>query len=1426
MFQRGDQSGRRHAHDDVGMSSRNRRARWWVAVSSVFAMVLMGASPALAEATDVSADQASVDAASAATPPVENVPAPAPEAASPPEPVVEPAPAPEPAPVAESAPVTESAPQVESQQPAEPTPAPATNARSQESSMRMSAQPVAPLPEPPFLRWITLDSSGNPALNATVTVQSRVNLAVADDGTDTPWESALTMTVLDNVGQDGYVGQDRDPIAGAFLISEFIDDADQSRTPAVVQSTGTEYRAQGSEASGDVAVWTALPVTLQADQAVVALKFAPKQDAAPVAEGPANQAKTDEEPGFGVFALGPDGAPAPYVFWTVENGGVLFGGTSFTIQGPHNSTTNDSDGSWGTPYPVVDNIGQPGYSGLDRDPDPGEFLVAGIGNNGQTAIQINRRYRVQPSAAPVNLTFTSTAWQSISRQTSPSNWQLPAATEYVDGVHDFGTWGVTALADCTGTCANIKITNNVVNTGGGTASASDWVLTAKRNDSVNSLYGFTSGVTRPVPTGSIYTLAATADTSVQSQYTSALSCSSSGSGASTSSSNGTATFNSSSTGTVTCTYTHTYKKPATIVVKKKVLRSDPNFKVTNAVFQLATDNNGTQGALIAAPWAQCTITSGAACTITVPASENGKRFWVVEVTAPAGTFSIDKITTGSQGTLSTSNPYPGRTGTIVAGQSQDMPQTASNTSLQSVGFVTNALENPKLVKDTCDAVLNVMLILDTSSSISTTQRSSYATGLGSLLDVLQEGAGSKISVVKFDTSGTSPGLGIPNLSTVTPALKSTLLANLTAANYGAGTNWDDGLRKAATAMSGAQYDVVFMITDGAPNYFSGGGNTNTRFQSVEEAVLSANAIKNSGVPVWTIGVGDAVAAGSLGETNLRSISQDGDVYLGAWESLGDTLKEAVMRTNCQVPIEVSKTTVNAGATLNNVGGWTFGASLANTVVSTPPPAVMPSLVGAASQTTTSGANGVAKWTAKFTHPTQTSDVVISETIQSGWAPTSVVCTSKTFSQQEIAVVGSQASVTLPLTPNSPKQVCVFTNTKIQVVPLHVDKVWNVTNSAGVVQNTYTIPGAGASVPPSWMSAQLVVNSADQPWGSTTAEYAVGSVANLSEGATLTNAAPPGCELVTQEVTAVNGISLLDEPITISATTPYPHTVISPTGTPDANEITVTNTVMCTQSLTLIKNVNNDAAGTIGTSAATDWKLKAVGPSTVEGPTGTSSEVAAGSYTLSEEGLTTVAGPAGYTPGLWTCTRAAGNVTVVVSVTNNVVPVNLGESITCQITNTAQAGSVTWNKVASDAAATPLAGSSWTLTGPGVPANTVVEDCTSGTCPTGAFKDTNAAPGAFALNGLKWGTYTLVERTPPPGFALDTTSHTFTVTGSDLEYVFAEAIVNNQLPGPQMPLTGGIGRDQVYLGGLFVLLFALAGYGAVNLNRRRGTRSVS
>jgi LPXTG-motif cell wall-anchored protein len=147
--------------------------------------------------------------------------------------------------------------------------------------------------------------------------------------------------------------------------------------------------------------------------------------------------------------------------------------------------------------------------------------------------------------------------------------------------------------------------------------------------------------------------------------------------------------------------------------------------------------------------------------------------------------------------------------------------------------------------------------------------------------------------------------------------------------------------------------------------------------------------------------------------------------------------------------------------------------------------------------------------------------------------------------------------------------------------------------------------------------------------------------------------------------------------------------------------------------------------------------------------------------------------------------------------------------------------VTWLKT--DESGHALGDSQWTLTGPDVPTNTTIADCTSAVCPTGTYADQDPRPGYFELLGQHWGDYILVEYKAPAGYERDTTEHPYTINSerwkNDLNGVTnAGTFVNKQKTPPTLPFTGGVSTDAFVIGGSVIMLLAL-GTGVV-IRRRK------
>lgn len=172
--------------------------------------------------------------------------------------------------------------------------------------------------------------------------------------------------------------------------------------------------------------------------------------------------------------------------------------------------------------------------------------------------------------------------------------------------------------------------------------------------------------------------------------------------------------------------------------------------------------------------------------------------------------------------------------------------------------------------------------------------------------------------------------------------------------------------------------------------------------------------------------------------------------------------------------------------------------------------------------------------------------------------------------------------------------------------------------------------------------------------------------------------------------------------------------------------------------------------------------------------------------------------------------------------NLVQGITSGSNVVCTFINEEQPGSVSWSKTAENGA--PLAGSEWTITGPGTGSSAskiVVKDCVAvGQC--AGTNDTDPIPGSFKVTDLEWGDYSIQETQAPAGYVTDSsTSHDFTISADSLAPSFTVPITNRQQSMPSLPLTGGQSIDSYLIGGSVIMILSL-GIGYVLHRRREGS----
>ena len=686
-----------------------------------------------------------------------------------------------------------------------------------------------------------------------------------------------------------------------------------------------------------------------------------------------------------------------------------------------------------------------------------------------------------------------------------------------------------------------------------------------------------------------------------------------------------------------------------------------------AKFQLYTFTSEAAGpqAPVTDSWATCTITTGGSCIINVPNTNNGganagKRFWVVQTAAGSGAYFSDQLRTGSYNGPTNVAYQLGLTPVMTPNSTLDMPRVGNQPSadLGSFGAAANSLNNPPLIS-TCTAGLKIALLMDLSDSITSSQRTTYRNaiiGAGGLFDSLMN-TNSSIAVFTFGTD--SPANGTNNYAAplaLTTGNRPTLESRIDMSTSGTqSTNWDRGLRTVAAADATHGYDLVLMITDGAPNNITnsnGSGSTqvsgyNVTQRSLEAAIYSANAIKQN-TRLVAVGVGNGVA-GDVAR-NLRAISGtavNSDYFqTTTWELLNTQLKDIASAATCRVPISITKvvTDVN-GQNPTPDSGWTVSA-----VPGTPSAGTGTLTPSQTSQVTGSGSNapGKATWTLAMTAETASVSLNVAENPQSkpNYAFASGVCVVNHVNGTSTTLNMTGPSLNLTGLVVNDNVSCTFTN-RATPASLQVDKEWVINGT------TYTHAAAASVLSQYGASASPVVaplpNGQSAAFGSTINGYAIGTSVNINETIGLGQ-----CTLGSKRYT--NGTS--------SGVLPAAGLdVVLPAG---KTTVKLTNTLTCGATLQLVKKVTNDNGGTATGDA---WKLSAVksGGATnlVDVVTGTAAatrQVEPGSYAISESG-----GAAGYDWTALTCTNRGAAMSGP-SLQNKSVTLAPGDQVVCTLVN--------------------------------------------------------------------------------------------------------------------------------------------------------------
>ncbi|MFJ3392160.1 beta strand repeat-containing protein [Leifsonia aquatica] len=386
--------------------------------------------------------------------------------------------------------------------------------------------------------------------------------------------------------------------------------------------------------------------------------------------------------------------------------------------------------------------------------------------------------------------------------------------------------------------------------------------------------------------------------------------------------------------------------------------------------------------------------------------------------------------------------------------------------------------------------------------------------------------------------------------------------------------------------------------------------------------------------------------------------------------------------------------------------------------------------------------------------------------------------------------------------------CTVTNsTSAQSV--QVNKTWIIKDASGSTLGTYNVPAQNSdtaqTVPAGFSAAPTLTGQTRPVFGVTYTGYVAGQAVTVGEGAVTV---PSGCTLASQRMTAVNGTAL-----PTAAALPYSGTLAAaPVPT-----FTITNTVTCTQTLTLVNSVG------FGSLRASDWTLTGNGPTgALGGPNGKTGTAAVTSIAVTPAaayGLgstSSAAGAQNYAASDWVCTAGGTSVPV----TGDSVTVGYGQAVTCTVTqSTAQVVILKHIQGTNGLSAGQF---TLTLTPPTAVGSAV---SFSGSETATAANSLEVKPGvsySLAEHALSSTTAYLAiglqQSTDGGSTWTDVNGNSFTpVAGSTVQYRF----VNQAVPALMLPLTGGVGLDVIAYWSIALLTAgAIALVGLIRHRRRR------
>ena len=297
---------------------------------------------------------------------------------------------------------------------------------------------------------------------------------------------------------------------------------------------------------------------------------------------------------------------------------------------------------------------------------------------------------------------------------------------------------------------------------------------------------------------------------------------------------------------------------------------------------------------------------------------SSRTYTITQVGAPSGWFASSTLAAGSPGQV-TPHVYDKLRVKVGTGN-VTIPAAAPNSdrSPTARGGTWALSSNDPALPAGCG--LRIALLIDLSSSITPAILPTYKAAARAFVESLK-GTPSSVAIYTFGTTAPAPGANNANLapvSVVTQAGVTTLVnkINRLTVPSGSATNWDAGFWQIVRDNPARHYQSAIILTDGDPTRYGPTGNLGgtgnlTRFAEVENGIFSANALKNQGTSVLSVGIGTS-SHGLRYTENIRAISgpvENKDYYNTDFERLSAVLAQLALR-NC-AGLDLTKTAAPA-----------------------------------------------------------------------------------------------------------------------------------------------------------------------------------------------------------------------------------------------------------------------------------------------------------------------------------------------------------------------------------------------------------------------------------------------------------------------------------------------------------------------------------